>query len=185
LFVPDPTEENPFHTGNEVYNELGNSMPADLPDPAPSGGFGKVQGLKGRRFNKRDLYNHAKRALAEMHPGKYWTCDYKEITYTGQMVAKDMLGFMDVCGITTEGKWVACNVTTRDGIKPHLREYTNPKKTHGQAKIPVIVHLREYLAHGGEFYIVGFYKEGRLWKHETVRVTNDLLREYEARKRAA
>lgn len=176
-------------TSLESEDLFGSTYPEDYdpenPPKMKSKGYGRVQvGRSGSKCHKREHYPRAYKILTEMFGGgKYWKCDYMEVTYNGMMVSKDMLGFMDVCGITPDGRWVSANITTLESIAAHLRKYSDLSKTHGQAKIPIVRHLREYLECGGRFFIIGFHKPGRLWEHKLVEVTDQMISEYEARKR--
>jgi hypothetical protein len=155
----------------------------NLPPPAAPG-YGKVSGIKGKGspFKAREHYPRVRKALEEKHGGFFWNCDRKQVRYDGSIYDQDLLGFMDIQGVSG-GRFIACNVTTQTSIKDHLRKYTDPRNTYGQGKLSVYSLLLEFLKNGGEFWIYGGYKDGRLWRYETVRVTAELLGEYVARKR--
>lgn len=146
-------------------------------------------------FNYRSVYDNAVRSMKKLYPGKYWSVDYKEISFSkwrhgrpdfasAQIVSKDMLGFADVAGVS-KSRFVALQITTRGQIHAHLRKYVDDDATHGQAKTPIETHLREFLECGGIFLVLGFYKDpgSRFWKHELVEVSPALLDLYKARKR--
>jgi hypothetical protein len=156
---------------------------SNLP-PAAVTGYGKVSGIKntGSPWKAREHYPRVRKLLAETHGGFFWNCDRKIMTYSGSMVDQDLLGFMDIQGVSG-GRFIACNVTTQASIKAHLRDYTDPRNTYGQGKLSVYSLLLEFLGNGGEFWIYGGHKEGARWQYETVKVTPELLAEYVARKR--
>lgn len=171
--VPISDEESPFGPDSEP------------PPVTKSGGFGDVK-LKGgkQKFNARKHYPRAKEMLTELWPGSMvFTVDGFKAGYGGTLVSTDLLGFIDIAGITANGAWIACNVTTTASMQAHLRDYTSPTNTHGQAKTPVVDLLENYLRNRGVFYIFGFEKVGRFWEHKVLKVTQELLDETKARKR--
>lgn len=171
--VQIPDEESPFGPDSE-------------PPPATKkGGFGHAT-LKGgkSKFNARAHYPRAKAALEALHPGSMvFTVDGFKAGFGGMLVSTDLLGFLDIAGITEGGKWIGCNVTTTASIQAHLRDYTSLANTHGQARTPVVQLLEGYLARGGVFYIIGFEKVGTRWQSEIVTVTQEMLEAVKARKR--
>ncbi|HWD40079.1 MAG TPA: hypothetical protein VG944_14615 [Fimbriimonas sp.] len=149
---------------------------------------------KKKRSTHTKHYDRAKAILNERWPGKYWKADYCEaISGSGwagpQITRKDVLGLFDVMGLAKpDGRCIGCQITTRESVGAHLRKYTDPKKTHGSGKVPIENHLREFLACGGRFVILGFWQETtgrRLWQADMTLVTPELLDQYKARKRSA
>jgi hypothetical protein len=145
-------------------------------------------------------YNDAIKVMQTIHAGKYWRVDYKEMvirhwkdgrpSFDGmQIFTKDMLGFADIAGIAApHGSFIAVQVTSKAAVQAHLRKYTSKEKTHGSNKIPIETHLREFLACGGKFYVLGFHQpkgKGTKWLAEVTIVTPELLDLYKSRKRKA
>jgi hypothetical protein len=152
--------------------------------------WGKLEAPK-QKFDATQHYERAMKMLRTLRPGKYWKADYIQPVWSygcdvPALVSKDMLGFADVLGICPpNGHAVAGQITTRASMGAHLRKYTNPSETHGQAKIPIEFHLREFLQCGGEFILLGFFKDdgSRFWRVEIVLVSEALLDIYVSRKR--
>lgn len=148
---------------------------------------------RAKAYDYRKLYPHTMRLLNSMHPGKYWPVDYKEFVPTfhngrpdysnGKVISKDMLGFADIGGTARpNGRFVTANVTSVGAIAAHMRKYVSDE-THGQAKIRIEAHLREFLDCGGLLYVIGWHKPKRNWEPKVLAVTPELLDIYKARRR--
>lgn len=147
---------------------------------------------KPKPFKKTEHFPRAIKIVGALYPGKYWRVEHAAVlgTWGGNLpriVSQDMLGFADILGVTPpHGTAVAVQVTTKTQVHAHLRKYTNPNETHGQAKTPIEIHLREFLEMGCKFYVLGFHQsggKGSKWDAEVVEVTADVLDVYKSRKR--
>lgn len=180
----------------EGYVPLGRSPERVLGDVKALEEWAKAEPAQtAKKFNYRDHYKRAIKALNELHPGLYEKMDYELFIPTSfrngrpdplsmKRLTKDWLGFADVGGTSKpNGRMVCANITTKGQIAAHLRKYTDPKETHGSGKVPIETYLRQYLECGGLFYVLGYHKVGRFWKAEVTEVTLHLLDEYAGRKR--
>lgn len=157
-------------------------------------------GAKSTRttFDRSRVYGNAYKILKDLRPGMYWHVDTTETIWRRigtksngkpewgtQLITKDMLGFADIAGVS-KGRFIFGQVTTRKQVAQHLRDYTSDSNTFGGAKTLVESLLRDFLANGGELFILGFYQEsgkGSRWRADIVQVTPELLDAYKARKR--
>lgn len=192
LFQTDEPAIDPFIMEGSVVLPNGNSMPAGMKqvEPEPVDEFGSVSGAQHAFKNtdkKQKQPNHHDRAmklLTEMHPGcLLYVCEKRVTLWSGQVVKVDQWGFGDICGITSKGGWLMANVTTTAAMGAHMRDYTNPTNTHGQAKRPVVDILEQYLALRGVFYIIGFHKAGHRWEPTVWTVDQAMIDAFKARKR--
>lgn len=120
---------------------------------------------------------------AECAGGLFYKTEHHVTTFSGMVVRKDLLGFMDAAGITPSGRAVAIQVTTPEAVNKHLSDYTNPLKTTGTGKVPVEVGLRRFLDCNGLFLIASYRKEGRLWVFDFRTITHHDLDAAISRKR--
>jgi hypothetical protein len=150
----------------------------------------------GGRFNKPPVkpgtsrakpVSHTNRGLAvlnELHPGKYWKCEFNTVDWKGMVSKKDILGFMDLQGVeAATGRFVAGQTTTPQQLSAHYRKYTSLDHTTGTDKVPIEHHVREFLKAGGLFYIITFEKVGARWTHKVYPFTLQTIDEIYSRKR--
>jgi hypothetical protein len=168
-----------------IDSPFGSVKPENLPPVKETMGRNIARIGTGPRKKRPQTREHYARVIALMERefgGFFWTCDGKKVVGGGALVATDLLGFMDLQGIA-HGRFIAANVTSKPKIGAHMRDYTNPAKTHGPGKVPVRDLLRRFLQNGGTLFIYGYEKVGARWQYERVEVTESLMAEYEGRKR--
>jgi hypothetical protein len=151
----------------------------------------------GGRFNQKPVgpgtrrakpISHTNRGLAvlnELHPGKYWKCEFNTTDWKGMVSKKDILGFMDLQGVEAgTGRFIAAQTTTPGALSAHYRKYTDAAHTTGTDKVAIEIHVREFLKAGGLFYILTFEKVGARWTHKVIPFTLKTIEEIYSRKRS-
>ena len=182
----DDPEYDPFDFGGETPVVFGEQRDQGIPDiqAARNAFTAKPKEYKGPKVEKDPAqYSRTIKYLQAKWPGWYVKSEHNESTMRwqknghgkweqvpGASIKRDLGGFMDICGVSN-GRMIGCQITTRGQIMKHICDYTSEQKSGGLGDVTTHENLRSFLANGGLFVILGYFKLGRLWECDEVIVT--------------